>query len=785
MLTVPEVLNMSDAAMPTTPPADTATAENGAPAPAEATPRRRTRRAASPEPAAAGAGEAAPASEEAAAPPRKRATRRTAASAEANAEAGDKSAADGQEAAPRPKRGRPAKSAAAQAEATETAPAPTAAPVAPPATAPPTADTPPSAAEAPVDARSQTSASGAPVGAAPQEEARGENRNDSPEGQLSLLERPVAPEQPAAREESGAANGQPALGEGRGEARFAPRGEPRERFPSEGRTDNRPAGTGGENRPEGRPLEGRGGRFRPRADEPRREGFRPSPNNFAGAPAFNGPNAPSTSSGPAWREEFGPNGTRLAPRDAERAEAEARGPENRGPENRGPAPREVEAPEARGPEPRVPDFRGPEGRDNRPNDGRGNDGRGNDGRGRGDNRQDNRPDFRDNREPREPREHRNDGRNDNRDNRFGRDRNGRDGNRDGGRNDNRNERNNDRNNERNMGGLDRIERDAMRAAPEVGMAALEALSLEELRAAVLNFGEANAPEMGRDELVFRGLELQAQAAGMAFKRGLLETLSDGRGFLRTEGYKSSDNDVYVSSSQIKRFNLKTGDIVSGQVRPPKGDERHFGMLRVEAINGASPEEMKTRKEFEKLTAIFPDEKWKLETAQENITARIIDLVSPIGKGQRGLIVAPPKAGKTTLIKNIANSLSRNHPEAELIVLLIDERPEEVTDISRSVRGEVVASTFDETAENHMRVAEMVMEKAKRMVEQKKDVVILLDSITRLSRASNLVVTPSGRTMSGGLDPAAMHKPKKMLGARPQHRRGRLADDSGDGPGRHG
>ena len=204
--------------------------------------------------------------------------------------------------------------------------------------------------------------------------------------------------------------------------------------------------------------------------------------------------------------------------------------------------------------------------------------------------------------------------------------------------------------------------------------------------------------------------------------------------------------------------------MAGQARFPKDAERHFGLLRVEAINDEAPDNLKYRKDFEKLTPIFPEEKWNLETEQSNITARIIELVSPIGKGQRGLIVAPPKAGKTTLIKSIANSISRNHPEAILIVLLIDERPEEVTDISRSVRGEVVASTFDETAENHMRVAEMVMERAKRLAEQKHDVVILFDSITRLSRASNLVVPTSGRTMSGGLDPAAMHKPKKMFGA---------------------
>jgi len=234
--------------------------------------------------------------------------------------------------------------------------------------------------------------------------------------------------------------------------------------------------------------------------------------------------------------------------------------------------------------------------------------------------------------------------------------------------------------------------------------------------------------------------------------------------LRTEGYLPGYEDVYVSQSQIKRFNLKTGDMVSGQVRAPKEMERYYGLLRVEAINGEAPEAMRTRKEFEKLTPVFPDEKFALETTQENITARIIDLVTPIGKGQRGLIVAPPKAGKTSLIKNIANSIMANHPDVYLIVLLIDERPEEVTDISRSVKGEVVASTFDELPDNHIRVADMVLEKAKRLVEMKRDVVILLDSITRLSRASNLTVTPSGRTMSGGLDPAAMYKPKRLFGA---------------------
>ncbi|HVF84554.1 MAG TPA: transcription termination factor Rho [Abditibacteriaceae bacterium] len=293
---------------------------------------------------------------------------------------------------------------------------------------------------------------------------------------------------------------------------------------------------------------------------------------------------------------------------------------------------------------------------------------------------------------------------------------------------------------------------------------LEDKNLPELREIAKDLNIAATAGLKKSDLVLRILEAQAEVSGNLFKKGILEILPDGKGFLRTEGYLSSNEDVYISQSQIKRFNLKTGDIVSGQVRAPKEMERYYGLLRVEACNGEAPDISKSRKEFEKLTPIFPNEKFKLETTQENITARIIDLVSPIGKGQRGLIVAPPKAGKTTLIKNIANSIMSNHPDVYLIVLLIDERPEEVTDIARSVRGEVVASTFDELPENHMRVADMVMEKAKRMVEQKKDVIVLLDSITRLSRASNLVVNPSGRTMSGGLDPAAMYRPKRMFGA---------------------
>ena len=313
-------------------------------------------------------------------------------------------------------------------------------------------------------------------------------------------------------------------------------------------------------------------------------------------------------------------------------------------------------------------------------------------------------------------------------------------------------------------GARHAERGAGRNRNELDLTTLEDKNLPELREIAKEFSIASPNSLKKGDLVFRILEAQAETSGNQFKKGILEILPDGKGFLRTEGYLPGNEDVYVSQSQIKRFNLKTGDIVSGQVRAPKEMERYFGLLRVEAINGESPENMRTRKEFEKLTPIFPNEKFKLETTQENITARIIDLVTPIGKGQRGLIVAPPKAGKTSLIKNVANSIMANHPEVYLIVLLIDERPEEVTDISRSVKGEVVASTFDELPENHIRVADMVLEKAKRLVEMKRDVVILLDSITRLSRASNLVVQPSGRTMSGGLDPAAMYKPKRLFGA---------------------
>ncbi|MBC8104139.1 MAG: transcription termination factor Rho [Cytophagales bacterium] len=246
--------------------------------------------------------------------------------------------------------------------------------------------------------------------------------------------------------------------------------------------------------------------------------------------------------------------------------------------------------------------------------------------------------------------------------------------------------------------------------------------------------------------------------------GVLEITGEGFGFLRHNNFAAHNDDIYVAQAQIKRFGLKTGDTVTGAIRKPKESEKYFSLLRVEQVNGVDPETARNRPNFDELTPIYPDDRIILETDAKNTAARFIDLIAPIGKGQRGLIVAPPKAGKTILLKSIANSVTLNHPDITLLVLLIDERPEEVTDIRRSVQGEVVASTFDEQPENHMRVADMVLEKAKRLVEMGRDVVVLLDSITRLSRASNLTVNPSGRTLQGGLDPAAIYRPKRFLGA---------------------
>jgi len=268
----------------------------------------------------------------------------------------------------------------------------------------------------------------------------------------------------------------------------------------------------------------------------------------------------------------------------------------------------------------------------------------------------------------------------------------------------------------------------------------------------------------KKELIFEIVKAQTEKDGHLFAQGILEILPDGYGFLRPFGYLPSEDDIYVSPSQIRKFDLRTGDLITGQARPPKDSEKFFALLRIESVNGWDPEQLNQRLHFDALTPIFPEERINMETEDSDVSTRIVDLIAPLGKGQRGLIVAPPKAGKTVLLKKIANSITKNYPDIELIVLLIDERPEEVTDMQRSVEGEVVASTFDEPPENHAKVADMVLERAKRLVEHKKDVVILLDSITRLARAHNLIVPPSGRTLSGGVDPTALHKPKRFFGA---------------------
>ncbi|MGO4532947.1 transcription termination factor Rho [Paenibacillus sp. 2TAF8] len=268
----------------------------------------------------------------------------------------------------------------------------------------------------------------------------------------------------------------------------------------------------------------------------------------------------------------------------------------------------------------------------------------------------------------------------------------------------------------------------------------------------------------KKELIFAILRAQAEQSGLMFMQGVLEILPEGYGFLRPINYLPSTEDIYISASQIRKFDLRTGDLVSGKCRTPKENERYFGLLQVNAVNGENPSAAAERLHFPALTPLYPQKKLVLETSPSHLSTRIMDVLAPVGLGQRGLIVAPPKAGKTLLLKEIANSISTNNPEIELFVLLIDERPEEVTDMSRSVKGEVVASTFDELPENHIKVAELVLERALRLVEAKKDVVILLDSITRLARAYNLVIPPSGRTLSGGIDPAAFHRPKRFFGS---------------------
>ncbi len=303
-------------------------------------------------------------------------------------------------------------------------------------------------------------------------------------------------------------------------------------------------------------------------------------------------------------------------------------------------------------------------------------------------------------------------------------------------------------------------------APTLDLVELKDMSIQNLNQVAKDMGVLNAAGLRKQELIFKILQTQAEKSGLIFSEGVLECLPDGFGFLRAPEYNylPGPDDVYVSPSQIRRFDLRTGDTVSGQIRPPKEGERYFALIKVDAINFEPPEEARNKIFFDNLTPLYPDGRLKLETIKDNFSGRVMDLITPIGKGQRGLIVAPPRTGKTMLLQNIANSVTTNHPEVSLIVLLIDERPEEVTDMQRSVRGEVISSTFDEPATRHVQVAEMVIEKAKRLVEHKKDVVILLDSITRLARAYNTIVPPSGKVLSGGVDSNALQRPKRFFGA---------------------
>ncbi len=296
------------------------------------------------------------------------------------------------------------------------------------------------------------------------------------------------------------------------------------------------------------------------------------------------------------------------------------------------------------------------------------------------------------------------------------------------------------------------------------IAQLEHKTLEELRQMARDASIPRFTRMKKPDLILALLRDDAERRGHKLRGGVLEIVDDGIGFLRAEHYLPGPNDIYVSQTQIKRFNLRTGDMVIGQVRAPKDSEKYYGLLRVDAVNGLNPEEAKYRPNFEDLTPIFPEERFNLETNPRILSTRLLNLVAPIGKGQRGLIVSPPKAGKTTVLKEIANAISHNYPDVHLMIALIGERPEEVTDMDRSVDAEVIASTFDDPVQHHVRVAEMALNRAKRLVESKRDVVILLDSITRLARAYNLVVPTSGRTLSGGLDPSAIHPPKRIFGA---------------------
>lgn len=298
------------------------------------------------------------------------------------------------------------------------------------------------------------------------------------------------------------------------------------------------------------------------------------------------------------------------------------------------------------------------------------------------------------------------------------------------------------------------------------IAELKTKKIAELAKLAQEIGVSGVTGIKKSELIFRIIEKQTEKEGLIFAEGILEVLPDGYGFLRSADYNylPGPDDIYVSPSQIKRFGMRTGDTVSGQIRPPKDNERFFALLKVEAINFENPDEAKTKILFDNLTPLYPDERINLETKKGGMSMRTMDMLTPIGKGQRGLIVAQPKTGKTILLQQIANSITENHPEVKMIVLLIDERPEEVTDMQRSVKAEVVSSTFDEPSERHVQVAEMVLEKSKRLVEYGQDVVILLDSITRLARAYNAVVPHSGKILSGGVDANALHRPKRFFGA---------------------
>ena len=298
------------------------------------------------------------------------------------------------------------------------------------------------------------------------------------------------------------------------------------------------------------------------------------------------------------------------------------------------------------------------------------------------------------------------------------------------------------------------------------IAELKEKNITELTKIARSLELPGASGLRKQDLIFKILQAQSEKEGHIFAEGVLEILPDGYGFLRSPDYNylPGPDDIYVSPSQIRKFDLKTGDTISGQVRPPHEGEKYFALVKIEAVNFESPDEARNKILFDNLTPLYPQERLKLETVKENISARVMDLLTPLGKGQRGLIVSPPSAGKTMLLQNVANSITTNHPEVVLMVLLIDERPEEVTDMQRSVKGEVISSTFDEPAARHVQVAEMVIEKAKRLVEHKRDVVILLDSITRLARAYNTIVPPSGKVLSGGVDSNALQRPKRFFGS---------------------